>query len=532
MTRVLIVDDEPFIVNGLKLSVNWERIGVTDVLTAHNARQAREIFKDGKVDIMLCDIEMPEESGLDLLAWVKDHSPNTESVFLTCHADFAFARQAIELGSSDYILKPVPPEKLESVVQKLIEKIRKQNELAEQSQSWVQHHPLFIDRFWLDLIHLVIPPSLAAVRQAVRERKIPVEADSQVLPVLIHVQRWYKKLQPRDEKILEYALKNAAEETIRESGAKVKVVAFEPRKLLAVVEATPDADFRPERLRALFESYILSCRPYFYCDISCYVGHASPVHELAERTEQLLALQNDNVACSNHVFLQNAGPAEEDSVAMPDMKIWYVMLTKGSKRQLIAEAETYLKSLVNHSGFNARSLSHFHQNFLQMLYVYLQNKNIEARQLFQDSTSAELSRQAVCSIPDMLEWVRHAAGKAFDQAQETEQSGSVVDKARKYIESHLDRELNREMLASQFFLNPDYMDRLFKKETGMSMKEYLWNERLRVSEELLVKTELPVTEIAMQVGYSSLSAFTRLFKKKTDLNPSEYRSRNKTCRSN
>jgi len=64
------------------------------------------------------------------------------------------------------------------------------------------------------------------------------------------------------------------------------------------------------------------------------------------------------------------------------------------------------------------------------------------------------------------------------------------------------------------------------------MKEYLWNERLRVSEELLVKTELPVTEIAMQVGYSSLSAFTRLFKKKTDLNPSEYRSRNKTCRSN
>lgn len=531
MTRVLIVDDEPFIVNGLKMSVNWDHIGVSDILTAYNTRQAKEIFGTGKVDIMLCDIEMPEENGMDLLAWVKEHYPSTESVFLTCHADFTFARQAIELGSSDYILKPVPPEKLEAVVLKLINKIRKQNELAEQSQSWVHHHPLFIERFWLDLINLVIPPSQDAVRQVIEERKIPIEADTRVKPILIHVQRWHKKLQPRDEKILEYALKNAAEETIRELGVKAKVVTLERRKLLAVIEVIPNLDIQFDQVRALFESYIQSCRPYFYCDISCYVGIVSPVHELAKRAEQLLSLQNNNVAYNNHVFLQDADSEEPDNVAMPDMKIWYVMLVKGSKSELISEAEKYLNSLVNHSGFNAHLLSHFHQNFLQMLYVYLQNKNIEARQLFHDITSTELSRQAVHSISDMLVWVRHVTGKAIDQVQETEQSHSIVDKARRYIDSHLDQELSREMLASQFFLNPDYMDRLFKKEIGMSMKEYLWNERLRVSEELLVKTELPVTEIAMEVGYSSLSAFTRLFKKRTDLNPSDFRLKHKSDRS-
>lgn len=531
MTRILIVDDEPFIVNGLKLSVDWEKIGVSAVLTAHNARQAKEIFGSSKVDIMLCDIEMPEESGLELLAWVKEHSPSTESVFLTCHADFSFARQAIELGSSDYILKPVPPEKLEAVIQKIIDKIRKQNQLAEQSQSWVQQHPLFIDRFWLDLVHLVIPPGETAVRQAMNERKIPYDADMRVWPVLIHVQRWHKKLQPRDEKILEYALKNAAEEMIRELSAKAKVITLDRRKLLALIEIEPDPGIRSEQLQVMFESFIQSCRPYFYCDISCYIGHVSPMHGIAKRTEQLLKLQTNNVAYNNHVFMQGTASEQQSLIPMPDMKIWYVMLAKGSKSELISEAEQYLNALVNHSGFDALSLSHFHQNFLQILYAFLQQKNIEARQLFQDSTSAELSRQALHSIPDMLHWVRYVTDKAIGQVQEIEQSHSVVEKARRYIDRHLDQELSREALAAQFYLNPDYMDRLFKKEAGMSMKEYLSNERLRVSEELLAKTDLPVTEIAMQVGYNSISAFTRLFKRHTDLNPSEYRLKHKPDRS-
>lgn len=531
MTRVLIVDDEPFIVDGLKMSVNWEQVGVTDVWTAYNARQAREKFDAGAIDIMLCDIEMPEESGLDLLAWVKRHHPATESVFLTCHADFSFARQAIELGSSDYLLKPVPQDKLEAVIRKLIDKIRKQHELAEQSQSWVQHHPLFMDRFWLDLIHHVIPPNPPSVQKAIQERKIPVQADTPVKPVLIHVQRWHKELPLRDEKILEYALRNAAEEMFKEIGATAKVVPFEHRKLLAVIEAEPRSEIRVDQLRGLCESYIRSCHRYFYCDISCYIGEAVPVYGIAERTKQLLSLQSDNVAYSNHVFLPNAESRDQADVAMPDMKVWSVMLAGGSGRELIAEAERYLNALVNHAGVNARALVQFHQNYLQLLYVYLQSKNIEARQLFQDATSSQLSEQAVHSIPDMIDWIRHVTLKAIDQAQKTEQSQSIVDKARRYIDRHLDSDISRETLASQFYLNPDYMDRLFKKETGMSMKEYLWQERLRVAEELLASTELPVTDIAMQVGYSSLSAFTRLFKKRTGFNPSDYRWRHRLDRS-
>ncbi|HZG84556.1 response regulator [Paenibacillus sp.] len=531
MTRLLIVDDEPFIVNGLKTAVDWGNIGVSAVLTANNARQAKEVFNDRKPDIMICDIEMPEESGLDLLAWVKEHFPSTESIFLTCHADFSFARKAIELGSSDYILKPVPPETLESAVLKVMEKIRKQNRLAEQSQSWVQHHPLFIERFWLDLVQLVVPPTEAAARQVIKERKIPFDEDMRVWPVLIHVQRWHKKILQRDEKILEYALKNVAEEKLRDLGAKVNVITLESRKMLALIEVKPDSPIRREQLRDLFESYIQSCRPYFYCDISCYVGNISPIHEIAKQTKQLLTLQANNVAYNNHVFLEDHPSEQLGTIPMPDMKIWYVMLAKGSKTGLISEAEQYLNALKNRSGCDARSLSHFHQNFLQILYTFLQQKNIEARQLFHDATSAELSDRAMHSISDMLQWVKHVTDKAIGQVQEIEQSHSVVEKARRYIESRLDQELSREALASQFYLNPDYMDRLFKKETGMSMKEYMLNERLRISAELLQKTDLPVTEIAMQVGYTSLSAFTRLFKKHTDLNPSDYRQKHKAGRS-
>lgn len=114
--KLLIVDDEYFAVQGVLDGVNWDVLHFDEVLTAYSYAQAVELLEKGFVEIVLCDIEMPDESGLDLVAWVNENSPKTECIILSCHDEFDFARQAIGLKCMDYVLKPVRYEKLTEIL--------------------------------------------------------------------------------------------------------------------------------------------------------------------------------------------------------------------------------------------------------------------------------------------------------------------------------------------------------------------------------------------------------------------------------
>ena len=102
---VLVIDDQIHVVEGILSEVSWENLGVDKVWKAYNAVEAKGILLLNKVDIMLCDIEMPGENGLSLLKWTQDQGMEVECIFLTAHADFVYARIAMQLGSFDYILQ-------------------------------------------------------------------------------------------------------------------------------------------------------------------------------------------------------------------------------------------------------------------------------------------------------------------------------------------------------------------------------------------------------------------------------------------
>ena len=92
--QLLIVDDEFLVVDEIKNAINWERLGISQVHIAYNIIEARQQFEKNTLDILLCDIEMPEGNGLELLSWVRENHPDTEALFLTCHSDFSYARKA------------------------------------------------------------------------------------------------------------------------------------------------------------------------------------------------------------------------------------------------------------------------------------------------------------------------------------------------------------------------------------------------------------------------------------------------------
>lgn len=120
MRTAMIVDDEVVAVRAMRRRVDWTSLGIDRVMEANSMKQAMVIFEKEEVDILLCDIEMPEGTGLDLFEWVKGYFPYVECIYVTCHPDFEYMRRALKLGSFDYILKPIDYEELEDILKKAI----------------------------------------------------------------------------------------------------------------------------------------------------------------------------------------------------------------------------------------------------------------------------------------------------------------------------------------------------------------------------------------------------------------------------
>lgn len=128
--NLLIVNDEILTAETMKEEILWENYGIQDVFTAYNVEDAKACILRESIDVMLCDIEMPGENGLSLLRWVREERKNVECVFLTCHAKFAYAQEAISLGCRDYILIPAEYQNIGEAIKKVVDRIKQEQSNA------------------------------------------------------------------------------------------------------------------------------------------------------------------------------------------------------------------------------------------------------------------------------------------------------------------------------------------------------------------------------------------------------------------
>lgn len=121
--NLLIVDDDVIEIQVICSIVKREKLGIDQIFQAYRAAQAQRIIESERVDLILCDIEMPGENGLELLRWVRENREEMECVFLTCHASFKYAQEAISLGCQDYILIPAKYEDIGAVILKVVRRL-------------------------------------------------------------------------------------------------------------------------------------------------------------------------------------------------------------------------------------------------------------------------------------------------------------------------------------------------------------------------------------------------------------------------
>ncbi|HHV12115.1 MAG TPA: response regulator [Clostridiales bacterium] len=138
---LLLVDDEKITIQGMLDGIRWEACGVSQVVTAFSTEQAQEVLLGNKADLLLCDIEMPGGSGIELLRWIRNRNDDIPCAFLTCHADFLYAKEAVRLGCVDYLLKPLAYSEIEELITKMVRQIHLQRDkqrITQYGEQWIK----------------------------------------------------------------------------------------------------------------------------------------------------------------------------------------------------------------------------------------------------------------------------------------------------------------------------------------------------------------------------------------------------------
>lgn len=529
MLNALIVDDEWFAIQAIVKSVDFASLGIGDVYHALGANEAKDILRTRTVDLMICDIEMPGTNGLELAEWANEHVPQLLTVFLTGHAEFSYAQQAVRLAGFAYLLKPIKPEQLAETLAGAVAKIREERAHADIVEAhmkyriiWESQKAVVIEHYWLHVLSGRIVPT----RDNLRAIRLPLAPDSPILPILISIEAWHRPFSLRDEEIMEYALRNAAAELILRDreGAVVKDAGG---ILLALVYGADGRPLKPDDCVEACRSFIDACERYFYCTVSCYIGREAPIAEAGDVYRRLIELEQDNVLGLRTVRCLDEAPAAATVRAKPPAAIpwddWVVLFETGNRAELLRRLDEVFDQF-RRTEAGPESAHALYHALWHMIY-HVAHKNGLSLKEWSGLRESGGEPFTVRTLPQLKAWAERLIDTASrhlrDQRQE---STALIERTKRYIQNNL-KDATREKAAASVYLNPAYLSRLFKRETGQTLIDYMTAARIDRAKLLLAETNMRVVDICEAVGYDNYSHFGQAFKKKVGLSPQEYRRR-------
>ncbi len=524
--NLLIVDDQPGVVEGLVHGVSWKDVGFTSVLTALNAIEAKALLKKHTIDVMLCDIEMPMENGLDLVSWIREQNYETRCIFLTAHAKFSYAQEALKLGGFDYIIQPAPYGEIRRVVQRAIDDVKtsaKKDELYTMGKVFREQEPLIRANALRN--YLLGNHNEMDFEALEKLGSLPNRNQNGYL-ILIQILRWQTASDKWKGSLLATAFDNIITELFQDYNQLVVVSHMSENTFSLVLQSLKEGDNLNIDTVVRQMIYLNSvCEQYIKCSIASYVDGALPVKDMVRFWPQLVEMESENVALKTGVYKLEQQKKEPYTFKVHEIKRWCSLLQDGYAKAVEEDAVQLLDKLLAGGQLNASTLRNFYQDFIQMLYHAIDGSENKMNELFHTTEELELYRNGMRSVDQMKQLVHHVAANFTCDKQPVDQK-YIVDQVIKYINENLEREIRRDELANYVHLNADYLTRIFKKETGYTLKEYVIIQRMQEARSLLRTTTLPVSIIAAKTGYSNFSHFSFTYRKILGITPQEERQGN------
>lgn len=521
--KLLIVDDQRSVVQGLLHCQDWAVLGFDCVETAYNAIEAKASLLTREAEVLLCDIEMPVENGLDLLKWIRDKQMRTRCIFLTAYAKFQYAQEAVRLGGFDYIMQPAPYEQVVEAVKRAIKDAR-----AEQASKALQDRGAVLDQKKQEIASTLLRDFLMGTAKeqglkAFEEIGLVPVCNQQSWLVLMQPLHWMDGQEPWNLRMLAIAASNICYEIFEPLGVKTEVVPMQQEESLAIILQSKDEEDLELDAIARQLTYLQSvCEHYIHLNTAFYLTGPRLFSQASQMWSWLCEQKKENVALKSGVYTKDtATPGQKENFHIRQIESWRRLLQEGYPQAMEQEVCQLLDEMVTNNRMDRTKLRSFYQDFIQMIFTCSDDGRDSTRNLFHDPEAMELYRNGMKNV-DAMKALIHYVAKSWNGAAPSE-SGNVVETICHYISEHLEDELRREDLAEVVHLNPDYLNRIFKKETGSTLKEYVILQKMEEARSLLRTTNLPVSFIAAKVGYTNFAHFSTSYKKQFNCSPQEER---------
>lgn len=523
--KALIVDDDMTIIDVIRDSIQWEKIGIQEVFYAYNVKSAKQIVSENFIDVIVSDIEMPQESGLDFLKWIREQKYDAEFILLTCHEDFSFATNAINYQAAAYLTKPIEFDVLEVNIKKVIVNLKQRRSIIQKSEygTWMQKNERLVKlEFWkLVLEGGTLDKTL--LKEEIKKRNLPIESEKKVYIICTRITHMDKDFERYDKDVLEFMLEGFHSEILTDFVENQSVVKYSLAESLNFVSVCVDVE--PKELESRCKKLQEICELYFTSDLTCCISHQYEIHQLSSAKDRIFDLFEYNVVSYGKIFHEKSVKMSSDKrLQILDVEQLSLLVEKKDKARFLFYIKKIFNDLVNCGEMNVRSLYLIKQEIMQTVYSYLKQNGVLATKLFQDDLSVRLSDNATISMIDMTRWINYLLEQTYTFVEEAQQSITIVDKINYFIEQHYPENIDRNLLAEVFFLTPEYLAKLYKKKSGLALNDYINYYRIEKAKELLLSNELKISEISERVGFNSFSYFSTMFKKYTGQSPKQYKA--------
>jgi two-component system, response regulator YesN len=519
--KVFFVEDEIVTREGIRDNVDWHGNGFELCGEASDGEIAWPLLQTAKPDVLITDIKMPFMDGLQLCKLVRDRMPGMKIVILSGHDEFEYAQEAIKLGVTEYLLKPVTVQDLHKVLQRVAAEIdhdRKEKEHLQKLRSQVEENQMVLrERLLLKLL-VGATSSAEAIEQS---ELLGFGLAARCYLVLVI------KIESRDSAeqfdYHECQRIHGIVSSLIENDPDVFLVKKDLEELVLIMKGDTPEYLQEER------DYLLAQIDLQAKKTGCSLAIASGtpkkrVADICQSFFEALAILQNTSDKSQEVVDDGVDKAELLKV---DKSAVEEYLKFGVKEDFDDFFDGFILPLGD-AAFKSSIIKNY--IFMDMMlatarFVTELGGNVEQVVPGLNRFESVLTRlKTVEQIKDQARLIL-ASAIAFRDRQTSSHHVGIIQQAKEYIDHHyMDPDISLSEVAALVGHSPSHFSTVFSQETGQTLKEYMTESRIKRAKELLRTTTLRSAEIAPQIGYNDPHYFSFVFRKRTGLSPKEFRS--------
>jgi two-component system response regulator YesN len=521
MYRVIFVEDEIVTREGIRDNVDWAGNGFEFAGEASDGEMALQLLRTVKPDVLITDIKMPFMDGLQLCKIVRERMPGVQIVILSGHDEFEYAQKAIALGVKEYLLKPVTVRDLHEVLQHLsadLTRERAEQEKLKLLQEQVEENRAILkERFMLKLV-LGAMSSSEAIEKG---QSLDLDLTARYYLVVILKARLSDRSDSFDYDEYRQIQQIVADQVENNPDVFLLKKDWEEFILLMKGNAT---DYLEEERDFLLGRINQEMRRTRYHLVA---GVGSPKTRISQIYKSFIEAAVDIQNAVNDDLTGQKSPIDKSEILKIDKSAVETYLKTGVK----ADFEAFFDAFIRPLGAAALK-SYLIKNYILVDVIlttarFLHELGSDIDKVVDEFNSIETILMSIHTVEQLKEQVKKILLPALDFRSNLASSHhrGMIHHIKEYIESRfMDPDMSLQEVAAKANLSPSHFCVIFAQEAGQTFKEYLTELRIKRAKELLRTTSLGATEISCRVGYSDPHYFSFVFKKNTNLSPTEFRA--------